>query len=257
MGKVISIYNQKGGVGKTTTTINLSAALASTGLKKKKVLLVDMDPQGNSTSGLGIDKDELETTIYSIINGENEVNDTIVSTSCKNLFLIPSDSDLAGFEVEAVNRDDRTFLLKNIIEKVKNSYDYIFIDCPPSLGLLSLNALCASDSVLVPIQTEYYALEGVSQLISTIDMVKQGLNPSLEVEGVLLSMYDSRTKLGQDVVDEVTKHFGNKVFNTVIPRNITLAEAPSYGESVITYDKKSKGAQAYIELAREFKKNQK
>lgn len=255
MTKVISVYNQKGGVGKTTTVINLAAALALTGLFKKRVLVIDMDPQGNTTSGLGIDKAGLEHDVYTAIIGEDPIGETIEPTGHKNLSIVPSTPQLTGFEIEAIGLEDRNERLKATIEPIRSDYDFILIDCPPSLGMLSLNALCASDSVLIPIQTEYYALEGVSQLVSTLELVRGSINPSLEVEGVLLSMFDSRNNLAQDVVEEVTKYFSDKVFKTIIPRNITLAEAPSYGESAITYDKRSKGAQAYIQLAKEVKRN--
>lgn len=255
MGKVVSVFNQKGGVGKTTTVINLSSALGMTGLMKKKILVIDMDPQGNSSSGLGVNKHELEKDIYSCLIGQDSMEDIIVETASKNVWLAPSTPDLTGFEIEAVDMDNRLSILADRVSPVKEDYDFIFIDCPPSLGILSLNALVASDSVLIPIQAEYYALEGVSQLVSTVGKIQESLNPGLEVEGILLSMYDGRTNLAQDVEEEVNKYFENKVFKTVIPRNIRLAEAPSYGESVISYDKKSKGAQAYIQLAKEFKKN--
>lgn len=248
--KVISIFNQKGGVGKTTTVVNLAAYL---GNKKKKTLVIDLDPQANSTSGLGIDKHSLESSLYDALLGE-EVN--IIDTSAKNVSIIPSTSDLSGFEIEAVNIDDRESLLKNILEKTEG-FDYVIIDCPPSLGLLSINALVASDSVLIPIQTEYYALEGVSQLVQTIDLIKQSLNPNLEVEGVLVSMFDGRNNLSLDVVEEVKKYFKDKVFKTVIPRNIRLAEAPSHGLSILDYDPKSKGGLAYKKLANEIIKNNK
>jgi len=257
MTQAISVYNQKDGVGKTTTVINLAAALALTGLFKKRVLVIDLDPQGNTSSGLGIDKSGLEHDIYTVIIGEDEVSEAIITTPHKNLSIIPSTAQLTGFEIEAIALEDRNERLKAAIEPIRADYDFILIDCPPSLGMLSLNALSASDSVLIPIQTEYYALEGVSQLVSTLELVRGSINSSLEVEGVLLSMFDGRNNLAQDVVAEVTRYFGDKVFKTIIPRNITLAEAPSYGESAITYDKRSKGAQAYIQLAKEVKKNNK
>lgn len=257
MTKVISVFNQKGGVGKTTTVINLASALGMTGLMKKKVLVVDMDPQGNTTSGLGVNKNALETDIYTILSGESEIAEAVIPTSSKNVDLVPSTPDLTGFEIESITRENRAELLREQLNKIKDNYDYVMVDCPPSLGLLSLNALVASDSVIIPIQAEYYALEGVSQLVSTLDMIRESLNPDLEVEGVLLSMYDGRTNLAQDVETEVNKYFKDKVFKTVIPRNIRLAEAPSFGQSIITYDKRSKGAEAYTQLAKELKKNNK
>lgn len=249
--KIISIFNQKGGVGKTTTVVNLAASL---GLKNKKVLIIDLDPQGNSTSGLGVDKDELEYSIYDALL--NNIDFTPFETSAKNVWILPSTSDLSGFEIEAVNIQNRESLLKNIIYKLDN-YDFILMDCPPSLGLLSINALVASDSVLIPIQTEFYALEGVSQLVKTIELIKESLNPNIEIEGVLISMFDGRNNLSLDVVEEVKSYFKDKVFKTVIPRNIRLAEAPSHGLSVIDYEKSSKGAKAYIRLANEIIKNNK
>lgn len=253
MGKVLCVYNQKGGVGKTTTVVNLAAALGSL---KKKLLVVDIDPQANTTSGLGVDKNGDHDDIYDALSGLATVEEILVPTSAERVWLLPASVALTGFEIEAIGRERREFVLKDLIEDFAEAYDYVLIDCPPSLGLLSLNALCAADAVIIPIQTEYYALEGVSQLISTVDMVRNSLNPKLEIEGILLSMYDGRNNLALDVVNEVKKYFGSKVFQTVIPRNIRLAEAPSYGESVITYDPSSKGAIAYMKLGRELIRNQ-
>jgi len=249
MSKSIAVFNQKGGVGKTTTVINLSACLASKG---KRVLMLDIDPQGNTTSGVGIDKTKLEKTIYDILINNDKPKDCIIDTKMKNLFIIPSSVQLAGAEIELTEMSKRELQLKDCINSIKNEFDYIFIDCPPSLGLLSINALSAVDSVLIPIQCEYYALEGVSQLMNTIKLVKKGLNPALEIEGVVLSMFDGRTNLSIQVVDEVKKYFRGKVYTTLIPRNVRLAEAPSYGMSIIEYDVKSKGAESYMELADEF-----
>lgn len=249
MSKSIAVFNQKGGVGKTTTVINLCACLANRG---KKVLMIDIDPQGNTTSGVGIDKTTLEKTIYDVlINGRNPA-ECIIDTNRENLFIIPSSVQLAGAEIELTEMNKRELKLRECIDSVKNEYDYVFIDCPPSLGLLSINALSAVDSVLIPIQCEYYALEGVSQLMNTIKLVKKSLNPDLDIEGVVLSMFDGRTNLSIQVVDEVKKYFRGKVYTTMIPRNVRLAEAPSYGMSIIEYDIKSKGAESYMDLADEF-----
>ena len=229
MARIITIFNQKGGVGKTTTVINLAAALGNLG---KKILVVDIDPQGNATSGLGIDKSNLELSIYDgLINGVN-LDKIIFQSSAENVDIIPSNVDLAGAEIELIEIEERELILKKSIETIENRYDYIFIDCPPSLGLLSINGLSASHSVLIPIQCEYYALEGVSQLMDTIILVKKGLNPELEIEGVVLSMFDGRTNLSIQVVDEVKKYFKGKVYTSIIPRNVRLAEAPSYGLSI-------------------------
>ncbi|MBV1817274.1 AAA family ATPase [Anaerosalibacter bizertensis] len=249
MSRTVSIFNQKGGVGKTTTIINLGAAI---GKKNKKVLIVDVDPQGNTTSGLGLNKRNLNTSTYDLLINETPIKESIVKTSAENVFLVPSNVELAGAEVELVKLENRELRLKKALEEVYSEYDYIFVDCPPSLGVLSINALVASNSVLIPIQCEYYALEGVSQLVDTIKLVKRSLNPSLEIEGVVLSMFDGRTNLSIQVVDEVKKHFRGKVYTSIIPRNVRLAEAPSYGLSVIDYDPKSRGAEAYIDLAEEF-----
>lgn len=250
MGKAIAVFNQKGGVGKTTTNINLGACLA---LKDRKVLLIDIDPQGNTTSGLGFDKDKLDVTMYDLlINNEINAEEVILNTNIANLDIIPSSMQLAGAEIELTQMESREKKLKRVMDKVKEQYDYVLIDCPPSLGLLTINSLTAVDSVLIPIQCEFYALEGVSQLMNTIELVRKGLNPNLEIQGVLLSMFDGRTNLSIQVVDEVKKYFRGKVYTTLIPRNVRLAEAPSYGMSVIEYDPKSKGAEAYSEFADEF-----
>lgn len=249
MAKSIAVFNQKGGVGKTTTVINLSACLAEKG---KRVLMLDIDPQGNTTSGVGIDKTTLKKTIYDVLINNEDPKECIVETSRQNLFILPSSVQLAGAEIELTEINRRELKLRESISIIKDDYDYIFIDCPPSLGLLSINALSAVDSVLIPIQCEYYALEGVSQLMNTIKLVKKGLNTELDIEGVVLSMFDGRTNLSIQVVDEVKKYFRGKVYTTMIPRNVRLAEAPSYGLSIIDYDLKSKGAEAYMELAEEF-----
>ena len=252
MGKVISIFNQKGGVGKTTTNVNLCAALA---LKGKKVLSIDIDPQGNSTSGFGIDKNQLEYTIYDVLIEDYDINKIIFKTEIENLEIIPANIQLAGAEIELTNTNYRDKTLKEKIKLIEKSYDFIIIDCPPSLGLLSLNALTASNTVLIPIQCEYYSLEGVGQLIDTVKLVKKGLNPKLEIEGVLLNMFDGRTNLSIQVVEEVKKYFKDKVYRTVIPRSVRLAEAPSFGQPIMLYDDKSKGSTAYTKLSEELIKN--
>ena len=252
MGKVIAITNQKGGVGKTTTSVNLSACIANSG---KKVLLIDMDPQGNASSGLGIDKDSLELCIYDVLINGMTMNDVIVPTALKKLKIAPASIDLAGAGVELVNSPKREHILKKALKEIRDDYDFIFIDCPPSLNLLTLNALTAADGVLIPIQSEFYALEGVSQLINTVNLVKKSLNEKLEIEGVLLTMFDGRTNLSIQVADEVKKFFTTKVYKTIIPRNVRLSEAPSYGEPIIIYDPRSKGAEVYMKLAKEVIKN--
>lgn len=248
MGKVISVANQKGGVGKTTTTVNLGTILAKKG---KKVLLIDADPQGNATSGLGVDKD-VELSLYDVLVNETELESTIQDTMIKNLKLCPSNINLAGAEVELVSMMSREQRLKEKLEEIKEGFDYILIDCPPSLGLITLNSFTASDSVLIPVQCEYYALEGLGQLINTINLVKKHLNKNIQIEGALLTMYDIRTNLSNQVVKEVKKYFENKVYKTVIPRNVRLSEAPSYGMPITEYDPRSKGAKSYIKFAREF-----
>ena len=251
MGKVISVANQKGGVGKTTTTVNLSTLLAKKG---KKVLLIDTDPQGNATSGLGVTK-ELELSVYDILVGETTFEETVQETAVKNLKVCPSNISLAGAEVELVSMMSREQRLKTKLDMVKEQYDYILIDCPPSLGLITLNAFTASDSVLIPVQCEYFALEGLGQLLNTVNLVKKHLNKNLEIEGALLTMYDARTNLSNQVVKEVKKYFEDKVYKTVIPRNVRLSEAPSYGMPISIYDPRSKGAKAYEKFTRDLLKS--
>lgn len=254
MGKAIAIFNQKGGVGKTTTNINLAACLA---MKGKKILILDIDPQGNTTSGVGISKKDLEVTTHEIlIEDTYHPEEAIIATGIENLDIMPASVQLAGAEVELIELTGREKRLKRAIDLLKPKYDYIFIDCPPSLGILTINSLTAVDSVLIPIQCEFYALEGVSQLMSTIDIVRRNMNPDLKIEGVILSMFDGRTNLSIQVVEEVKKYFKEKVYTTVIPRNVRLAEAPSYGMPVIQYDPKSSGALAYMEFADEFLSNE-
>ena len=248
MAKVVSIANQKGGVGKTTTSINLSAALAKKG---KNVLLIDADPQGNATSGVGAER-EIEKSVYDVIINEESISGIIRETQVKKLKICPSNINLAGAEVELVSLMSREHRLKERIDEIKDEYDYIIIDCPPSLGLITLNAFTASDSVLIPVQCEYYALEGLGQLINTINLVRRHLNKDIEIEGAVLTMYDARTNLSNQVVKEVKRYFEDKVYKTVIPRNIKLSEAPSYGMPISVYDSKSKGAKCYEKLAKEF-----
>ncbi|WP_342513872.1 AAA family ATPase [Sporosarcina sp. FSL K6-1522] len=248
MGRIIAIANQKGGVGKTTTSVNLSACLAHLG---KKVLLIDTDPQGNATSGVGVNKGEIQKCIYDILIDDVDIQEVIHSTKVDNLDIIPATISLAGAEIELVSTISREVRMKHAIQEVKDSYDYIIIDCPPSLGLLTINALTASDSIVIPVQCEYYALEGLSQLLSTIRLVQKHLNEALMIDGVLLTMFDARTNLGIQVIDEVKKYFQDKVYKTIIPRNVRLSEAPSHGEPIIIYDSRSRGAEVYLELAKE------
>ena len=250
MGKVISVANQKGGVGKTTTTINLSTILAKKG---KRIMLIDADPQGNATSGVGVDK-EVELSFYDVLTNDTEIIDTLEKTAIRNLVVCPSNINLAGAEVELVSMMSREQRLKEKLDKIKERFDYIFIDCPPSLGLITLNAFTASDSVLIPVQCEYYALEGLGQLLNTINLVKKHLNKDIQIEGALLTMYDMRTNLSNQVVKEVKRYFNNKVYKTVIPRNVRLSEAPSYGMPITEYDPRSKGAKSYEKFAKEFLK---
>ncbi|MBN7576513.1 MULTISPECIES: ParA family protein [Clostridium] len=252
--KVICIFNQKGGVGKTTTNINLCAYLAMEGYR---VLTIDIDPQGNTTSGLGLDKSNLDLSIYDVLISDTTMKESIVrSDLVQNLYISPSTMELAGAEVELINRSDRENIMKNKLKEVESEYDYVFIDCPPSLGVLTINALTCSDSVLIPIQCEFYALEGVSQLINTIQLVKKSLNKKLEIEGVVMTMFDYRTNLSNEVLKEVKKYFKNKVYEATISRNVRLAEAPSFGLPIMLYDEKCKGAEAYVKLTKEFLERQ-
>jgi chromosome partitioning protein len=248
VAKVIAIANQKGGVGKTTTAVNLSSCL---GFKGKKVLIIDIDPQGNTTSGLGVDKRNINKSIYDVLINDDKIQNALVNTSIENLKLCPSNIQLAGAEVELVSVISRETRMKVALSEIRDDFDFILIDCPPSLGLLTVNSLTAADTILVPIQCEYYALEGLSQLMDTVRLVQKHLNPVLDVEGVVLTMFDARTNLSIQVVEEVKKHFKNKVYRTVIPRNVRLSEAPSFGLPIILYDPKSKGSECYLELAEE------
>ncbi|NCP52189.1 MAG: ParA family protein [Flavobacteriales bacterium] len=248
MGKIIAIANQKGGVGKTTTSINLAASL---GVLEKKVLLIDADPQANATSGLGINVETVELGTYQLLEHSNTAREAIISTDTPNLDIIPSHIDLVAIEIELVDKEEREYMLKKALADIKHDYDYILIDCAPSLGLLTLNALTAADAVIIPIQCEYFALEGLGKLLNTIKSVQKIHNPELDIEGLLLTMYDSRLRLSNQVVEEVQKHFNNMVFQTIIQRNVRLSEAPSYGENIIKYDASSKGAANYLSLAKE------
>ena len=249
MGKVMAIANQKGGVGKTTTAINLSAAMSELG---KKILVIDLDPQGNTTSGFGLNKNELEDTVYDLMLGDLSANEVLHSIPClENLKLIPANVDLAGAEIELLDKEKKEYILRNAIDYIKEDFDYIFIDCPPSLNMLTINAMTTADSVVVPIQCEYYALEGIAQLIKTIDLVHKRLNDKLSIEGVVFTMYDARTNLSSDVVDSVKQSLNTRIFSTIIPRNVRLAEAPSHGLPINLYDSKSAGAESYKNLAKE------
>lgn len=248
MGRTIVIANQKGGVGKTTTAINLSASLAELG---QKVLIIDMDPQGNTTSGVGVEKDEQEYTVYELLLGECSIEDSLTESVCENLTVVPSNINLAASEIELIGTENKEFILRDAVTSIKDRYDYILIDCPPSLNVLTINAMCAADTILVPIQCEYYALEGLSQLMHTIELVRERLNPNLEIEGVVFTMYDARTNLSLEVVENVKSNLNQNIYKTIIPRNVRLAEAPSYGMPITKYDAKSSGAESYRLLAEE------
>ncbi len=254
MGKIISITNQKGGVGKTTTAINISASLA---VAEKKVLLVDMDPQGNATSGCGIDKRSLKTTIYDAMIGGMGLKEIIVPTDLRYFQVIPAGIDLIGAEIELIEVEKREFVLRQVLEPLRDDFNFIILDCPPSLGLLTINALTAADSVIIPVQCEFFALEGLSQVLRTIELVRKSLNSALDIEGILLTMFDSRNNLSHQVAQEIKDHFKDKVFNSIIPRNVALGEAPSHGKPIITYNINSRGAQSYLGLALEVMKNDK
>lgn len=257
MGKVISLINQKGGVGKTTTSINLSASLA---LLNKKILLVDLDPQCNATTGIGLNKGNIEKSIYNVLNGTATIEETILKTKYKNLYVLPANLNLAGIDIEleqdsASKRINKAEILKHHINRIKEDYDFVIIDCPPALGLITTNALTSSDSVIIPVQCEYFALEGITQLLKAIMYTQANLNPNLSIEGVLLTMLDARTNLGLEVVEEIRSYFKDKVYNTIIPRLIRLTEAPSHGKPIVAYDPKSRGSEAYLNLAKEVIKN--
>ena len=248
MGRIIAIANQKGGVGKTTTSINLSSCLAEAG---KKIVAIDLDPQGNTTSGLGVDKDDLENTVYELMLDECTIRESIHKTEIENLTLIPSNVNLSGAEIELLGINDKEYILKNVVDYIRDDYDFIIIDCPPSLNMLTVNAMTTADTVLVPIQCEYYALEGISQLIHTIDLVQERLNSNLRIDGVVFTMYDARTNLSLQVVENVKNNLDQNIYKTIIPRNVRLAEAPSYGMPITRYDKRSTGAESYRRLAEE------